>query len=49
MLKMNYLSPVKKLASPLRGATILFVDPAADGAEVERCDRAYDALIKTKK
>jgi iron(III) transport system substrate-binding protein len=49
MLKMNYLSPVKKLASPLRGAKILFVDPAADGAEVERCDNAYDALIKAKK
>ncbi len=47
MLKMNYLSPVKKLASPLRGAKLLFVDPAADGAEVERCDNAYDALIKT--
>jgi len=49
MLKMNYLSPLKKLASPLRDARILFVDPAADGAEVERCDRAYDALIKMKR
>src|SRR6266852_142827 len=49
MLRMNYLSPLKKLASPLRGARILFVDPAADGAEVERCDNAYDALIKMKK
>jgi len=49
MLRMNYLSPVKKLASPLRGAKILFVDPAADRAEVERCDNAYDALIRAKK
>jgi len=49
ILKMNYLSPVKKLASPLRGAKIVFVDPAADGAEVERCDNAYDALIKMKR
>ncbi|TMG76920.1 MAG: extracellular solute-binding protein [Betaproteobacteria bacterium] len=49
MLKMNYLSPLRKLASPLRGARILFVDPAAEGAQVERCDNAYDALIKTKK
>ena len=49
MLKMNYLSPVKKLASPLRGAKMLLVDPAADSAEVERCDNAYDALIKLKK
>lgn len=49
MLKMNYLSPLKKLASPLRRARILFVDPAADSAEVERCDNAYDVLIKMKK
>src|SRR5216684_7194727 len=49
MVKMNYLSPLKKLATPLRGAKIVFVDPAADEAEVERCDNAYDALIKTKK
>jgi len=49
MLKMNYLSPLKRLASPLRGARILFVDPAEDSAEVERCDNAYDALIKMKK
>jgi iron(III) transport system substrate-binding protein len=49
ILKMNYLSPVKKLASPLRDARIVFVDPAADSAEVERCDNAYDALIKMKK
>jgi len=49
MLRMNYLSPLKKLATPLRGAKIVFVDPGADGAEVERCDNAYDALIKMKK
>jgi iron(III) transport system substrate-binding protein len=49
MLKMNYLSPLRKLASPLRGARILFVDAAADSAEVERCDNAYDALIKVKR
>jgi iron(III) transport system substrate-binding protein len=49
MLEMNYLSPLKKLASPLRGARILFVNPATDSAEVERCDNAYDALIKMKK
>jgi len=49
MLKMNYLSPVRKLASALRGAKVLFVDPAANSAEVERCDNAYDALIKARK
>jgi len=48
MLKMNYLSPLKKLASALRGGRILLVDPA-DSAEVERCDNAYDALIRMKK
>jgi len=47
MVKMHYLSPVKNLASSsLRGTKILFVDPAADSAEVERCDNLYDALIK---
>jgi iron(III) transport system substrate-binding protein len=48
MLKLNYLSPVKKLASPLRGARILFVDPTTGSAELERCDNAYDALVKMK-
>jgi iron(III) transport system substrate-binding protein len=48
MSKMNYLSPLKKLTSPLRGGRILLVDPA-DSAEVERCDNAYDALIRMKK
>jgi len=46
---MNYVSPVRKLASALRGAKVLFVDPAANSAEVERCDNAYDALIKARK
>jgi iron(III) transport system substrate-binding protein len=47
MVKMHYLSPVKNLASSsLRGTKIVFVDPAADSAEVERCDNLYDALIK---
>jgi iron(III) transport system substrate-binding protein len=49
MLKLHYLSPMKNLASPLRSAKMLFVDPAIDSAEVERCDNAYDALIKAKK
>ena len=49
LVKLNYLSPLKKLPSPLRGAKMLFVDPAADSAEVARCDNAYDALIRMKK
>jgi iron(III) transport system substrate-binding protein len=44
--KMHYLSPLKSQAPSLRGAKIVFVDPAADSAEVERCDNAYDALIR---
>jgi len=49
MLKLNYLSPMKNLPSPLRSAKMRFVDPATDSAEVERCDNAYDALIKAKR
>jgi iron(III) transport system substrate-binding protein len=49
IVKMNYLSPVKKLASPMRGATIRYVDPTADRAEVERCEAAFNELIKAKK
>jgi ABC-type Fe3+ transport system substrate-binding protein len=44
--KLHYLSPLKSQASSLRGAKMVFVDPAADSAEVERCDSAYDALIR---
>jgi iron(III) transport system substrate-binding protein len=48
ILKMNYLSPVKKLASPMRGAKIQFVDPLTDRAEIERCDRVFAELNKLK-
>jgi iron(III) transport system substrate-binding protein len=46
MQKLHYLSPVKSLASSSWEAKMVFVDPAADSAEVERCDNIYDALIK---
>lgn len=46
MVKMNYLSPVKKLASSLKGARLQFVDPFASRAEIERCDMAYRDLNK---
>jgi iron(III) transport system substrate-binding protein len=49
IVKMNYLSPVKKLASDMKGAKVLFVDPAAERAEVERCDREFNELLKVKK
>jgi iron(III) transport system substrate-binding protein len=48
LLKLNYLSPLKKLASPLANAKVVFVDAGADPAEMERCDNAYEALIKGK-
>jgi ABC-type Fe3+ transport system substrate-binding protein len=46
ILKLHYLSPLKSQASSLRGKKMVFVDAAANSAEVERCDNAYDALIK---
>jgi iron(III) transport system substrate-binding protein len=46
MVKLNYVSPLKKLASPLRSAGMLFVDPAMDAG---RCDSAYDALLRIRK
>jgi iron(III) transport system substrate-binding protein len=49
MLKLNYLSPLKKLPSALRGARMLLVDPEMDSAEVARCDKAYEALLRMKK
>lgn len=49
LVKLNYLSPLKNMPSPLRSARMLFVDPAMDSAEAARCDNAYDALIRMKK
>jgi ABC-type Fe3+ transport system substrate-binding protein len=41
--KLHYLSPLKSQVSSKK---LVFVDPAASSAEVERCDNAYDALIR---
>jgi iron(III) transport system substrate-binding protein len=49
IVKMNYLSPVKRLATPMRGASIRYVDPTADRAEVERCEAAFNELTKGKR
>jgi iron(III) transport system substrate-binding protein len=49
MAELHYLSPLKKLSAPQRSANMVFVDWAADSAEVKRCDNAYDALIRLKK
>jgi len=46
MLKMNYLSPVKKYASTIPGVKIQYVDPLTDRAEMERCDKAFNDLNK---
>ena len=45
MVKLNYFSPLKKMASPLRETKMVFVDLAMDA---ERCDTAYEALLKKK-
>jgi iron(III) transport system substrate-binding protein len=49
LVKLNYVSPLKSMPSRFRDAEIAFVDPGADPAEVERCDNAYEALIRAKK
>jgi len=49
IVKMNYLSPVKKLATTIPGAAIHYVDATADRAEVERCEHAYNELAKGAK
>ncbi|TFL10043.1 extracellular solute-binding protein [Pusillimonas caeni] len=46
ILKMDYYSPVKKLASSPKGASIRFVDPLMDRAEIERCNQAFMQLNK---
>jgi iron(III) transport system substrate-binding protein len=45
MVKLHYFSPLKKMPSPLRDAKMVFVDLAMDA---ERCDSAYDALIRKR-
>jgi iron(III) transport system substrate-binding protein len=49
IVKMNYLSPVKKLATTIPGATIHYVDVTADRAEVERCENAFNELTRGKR
>ncbi len=49
ILKMHYLSPVKKLMTPtIRGAKIQFIDPLTDSSETERCDKIFAELNKLK-
>ena len=48
LVKLKYLSPVKKLASPPSSSSVVFADPALDSAEAERCEKAYESLIRMK-
>ena len=48
MVNMNYLSPLKKLASDMKGAKVHYIDPAAPRAEVQKCEAAFAELLKTK-
>ena len=49
MVKMNYLSPVRALASSMKGARVLYIDPAAPRAEAERCEAQFNDLLKARK
>lgn len=49
MVKMNYLSPVTKLGADMKGAKVLFVDPAAPREEMEKCEAAFNQLLNVKK
>jgi ABC-type Fe3+ transport system substrate-binding protein len=49
LAKLNYVSPLKRVPSRFRDAGIVFVDPAASPADVERCDSAYEDLIRAKR
>ena len=48
LVKLHYVSPLKKLSSRFDGGKLQFVDLAAGGAEVARCDAAYNALLRPK-
>ena len=48
IVKMNYLSPSKKVESPLKGVKIHYIDPSASLDEVARCTKAFEDLLKTQ-
>ena len=48
MVKMNYLSPLRKLAFDMKGAKVHFINPAAPRVEVEKCEAAFSELLKVK-
>ena len=48
IVKMNYLSPSKKVESPLKNIKINYIDPTASLDEVASCTKAFEALLKTQ-
>ena len=48
IVKMNYLSPSKKVESPLKNIKINYIDPLATLDEVARCTTAFEALLKVQ-
>ncbi len=46
IVKMNYLSPSKKVESPLKGVKIRYIDPSATLDDVERCTKSFEELLK---
>ena len=48
IVKMNYLSPSKKVESPLKNIKIRYIDPTATLDEVARCTKAFEELLKTQ-
>ena len=48
MVKMNYLSPLRKLAFDMKGAKVHFINPAAPREELEKCEAAFGELLKVK-
>jgi iron(III) transport system substrate-binding protein len=49
IVQMNYLSPVKSLYAGPRAAKVVFIDPAGDRAEAQRCESEFNELLKVKR
>jgi iron(III) transport system substrate-binding protein len=49
IVKMNYLSPVTKLAADMKGAKVVFIDPATPRADMEKCEAAFNQLLKIQR
>ena len=47
MVQMNYLSPVRKLATEMKGAKVRYIDPAAPREQAEQCEAEFNSLLKS--